>query len=169
MVKEVSLKSLHSRLLSCVLLAVMVCSGAVLAAAQEHNAEGYLFFAPGVITAPGNSTASVHFGAGGEGFVHKGIAVGGELGYLTPWRDFDGGVGILSLDGQYHFSRGEKVVPFVTAGYSLGFRSNHANLFNYGVGANIWMKHNKGLRLEFRDHVDSNNHFIDFRIGFAFR
>jgi hypothetical protein len=31
------------------------------------------------------------------------------------------------------------------------------------------MRAGKGLRLEFRDHVDSSNHYIDFRIGFAFR
>lgn len=159
----------HATLLKCWLLALLLAAGASLAVAQQHNGEGYLFFAPGVITSPGNSTASVHFGGGGEGFLHKGIAAGAELGYLAPWRNFGGGIGLLSLDGQYHFNRGQKVVPFVTAGYSLGFRSGHENLFNYGVGANIWMRAKKGLRLEFRDHVDSSNHYIDFRIGYAFR
>ncbi|HEU5334964.1 MAG TPA: hypothetical protein VFU27_03320 [Terriglobales bacterium] len=155
--------------MKCWLLVLLLVAGAGLAVAQQHSAEGYLFFAPGVITSPGNSTASLHFGGGGEGFLHKGIAAGAELGYLAPWKDFDGGIGLLSLDGQYHFNRGQKVVPFVTAGYSLGFRSGHENLFNYGLGANIWMRANKGLRLEFRDHVDSSNHYIDFRIGYAFR
>lgn len=156
-------------MLGCGLLILLVSASAPVAAAQEHNAQGYLFFAPGVITSPGSSTASLHFGGGGEGFLHKGIAAGAELGYLAPWSDFDGGIGVFSLDGQYHFARGERVVPFVTAGYSLGFHSGHINLFNYGVGANIWMRANKGLRLEFRDHVNSSNHYIDFRIGFAFR
>lgn len=160
---------IHGKLLSCGLLLFLLLSMVSLAAAQEHNAEGYLFVAPGVITSPGNSSASVHFGGGGEGFLRKGIAAGAELGYMAPWSDFDGGLGILSLDGQYHFDRGQKVVPFVTAGYSLGFRSSHINLFNYGVGANIWMTAKRGLRLEFRDHVNSSNHYIDFRIGYAFR
>lgn len=159
----------YCKMLGCGLLILLVSASARLAAAQEHNAQGYLFFAPGVITSPGNSSASLHFGGGGEGFLHKGIAAGAELGYLAPWSDFDGGIGVFSLDGQYHFARGERVVPFVSAGYSLGFHSGHINLFNYGVGANIWMRANKGLRLEFRDHVDSSNHYIDFRIGFAFR
>ncbi len=156
-------------MLGCGLLILLVGASAPIAAAQEHNAQGYLFFAPGVITSPGSSSASLHLGGGGEGFLHKGIAAGAELGYLAPWSDFDGGIGVFSLDGQYHFARGERVVPFVTAGYSLGFHSGHINLFNYGVGANIWMRANKGLRLEFRDHVDSSNHYIDFRIGYAFR
>lgn len=160
---------IYRKMLGCGLLILLVCASARFATAQEHSGEGYLFFAPGVITSPGNSTGSLHLGGGGEGFLHKGIAAAAELGYLAPWDDFDGGIGILSLDGQYHFNRGQKVVPFVTAGYSLAFRSGHANLFNYGVGANIWMRANKGLRLEFRDHVDTNNHYIDFRIGYAFR
>lgn len=159
----------HATRLRCWLLVLLLAAGAGMAAAQQHSGEGYLFFAPGVITSPGNSTGSLHFGGGGEGFLHKGIAAGAELGYLAPWNDFGGGIGLLSLDGQYHFNRGQKVVPFVTAGYSLGFRSGHENLFNYGLGANIWMRANKGLRLEFRDHVDSSNHYIDFRIGYAFR
>lgn len=153
----------------CGLLFLLLTASAGLAAAQEHNAEGYLFFAPGVITSPGNSTASLHFGGGGEGFLHEGIAAGAELGYVAPWSHFGSGIGVFSLDGQYHFGRGQRVVPFVTAGYSLGFHSGHINLFNYGVGANIWIRARKGLRLEFRDHVNSSNHYIGFRIGFAFR
>jgi hypothetical protein len=163
------LRSIYRRLLGCGLLLLVLTASAALAAAQEHSAQGYVFFAPGVITSPGSSSASLHFGAGGEGFLHKGIAAGAELGYMAPWSDFGGGLGILSLDGQYHFARGQRVVPFVTAGYSLGFHSGHVNLFNYGIGANIWMKSNRGIRLEFRDHVDSSNHYIDFRIGYAFR
>ena len=158
---------IHGKLLGCGFFILLFTAS--FAAAQEHNAEGYVFFAPGVITSPGSSAASLHFGAGGEGVLHKGIAAGAELGYLAPWSDFGGGLGIFSLDGQYHFARGQRVVPFVTAGYSLGFHDGHINLFNYGLGANIWMKANRGLRLEFRDHVDSSNHYIDFRIGYAFR
>lgn len=163
------MKSNHGRFLWYACLAVLAMASATLALAQEHNAQGYVFFAPGVITSPGSSSASLHLGGGGEGFLHKNIAAGAELGYVAPWSDFGGGLGIFSLDGQYHFARGQKVVPFVTAGYSLGFHSGHINLFNYGVGANIWTSRNRGLRLEFRDHVDSSNHFIDFRIGYAFR
>ncbi len=163
------MKRIHCRLMGYLCLALLMLASATRATAQEHNAQGYLFFAPGVITSPGSSRASLHFGGGGEGFLHKGFAAGAELGYLAPWSDFGSGIGVFSLDGQYHFARGQKVVPFVTAGYSLGFHNGHINLFNYGLGANIWMKHNRGLRLEFRDHVDSSNHYIDFRIGYAFR
>ncbi len=69
---------------------------------NEYGGQGYLFFAPGG-TSPGN-TANLHFGgAGGEGLIYKGLGVGGELGYLTPWQGFRSGVGVLSLNGSYNF------------------------------------------------------------------
>jgi hypothetical protein len=43
---------------------------------------------------------------------------------------------------------------------------------NYGGGVNWWISEGKGLRLEFRDHVETqftDVHYVGFRIGFAFR
>jgi len=144
--------------------------GSVLPAlAADPAGQGYLFVAPGVITGGGDTDASIHFGGGGEGFIHKNIAVGGELGYAARWADLGGGLGVFSLDGSYHFARREKLSPFVTAGYSLGFRSGHTNLFNYGFGVNYWFKQRQGVRFEFRDHVNDTGHIVDFRIAYAFR
>ena len=99
-----------------------------------------------------------------------------EIGYLAPARSISEGVGILSANGSYHFLNGEpsqKLVPFVTGGYSLAFREGSANLFNFGGGVNYWFRERMGLRLEFRDHVipDGNHsdHFLGFRIGLTFR
>lgn len=140
---------------------------------DEHKGQGYVFFAPGA-TSPGG-TGTAHIGGGGEGLVYKGLGVGAELGYLAPWQSFGNGLGVLSLDGSYHFlpHRGEgKVVPFVTSGYTLFFRSGTANGVNFGGGVNYWFRDHLGLRLEFRDNVWTTYgtaHHVGFRIGLAFR
>jgi hypothetical protein len=106
--------------------------------------------------------------------VYKGLGVGGELGYVTPWHAFSNGLGVLSADGSYHFNRSEKVVPFVSSGYTLLFRSGSINGVNFGGGVNYWFRERVGLRLEFRDQVGlsgggSTTHFYGFRVGMSFR
>jgi len=136
--------------------------------AQDHQGQGYVFVAPGFVTA-GGTGGSLHFGGGGEGFVYHDLAAGAELGYVGRFSDYGGGLGVLSLNGSYHFLRDETLSPFMTAGYSLGFHSGHTNLFNYGFGANYWFKEHQGIRFEFRDHLNGSGHIVDFRVGFAFR
>jgi len=142
---------------------------------DQPRGQGYAFFAPGGISGGGATTGTLHFGGGVEALFYKGLGVGGELGYLAPKRSFSNGIGILSLNGSYHFRNSKpprKAVPFVTGGYSLGFRSGTQNLFNFGGGVNYWMRDHLGLRLEFRDHVNpryGTAHYWEFRIGLAFR
>jgi hypothetical protein len=140
---------------------------------KEHRGQGYVFFAPGAVVEGGYGTGTAHFGGGGEGLIYKGLGIGAEAGYLTPWRDFSLGIGLASANGSYHFRRNRTVSPFVTAGYSLAFRNGHANLVNFGVGLNWWFANKVGVRLEFRDHIYSNAPFradyIGTRIGLAFR
>lgn len=139
---------------------------------KEHRGQGYAFVAPGS-TSDGGST--LHFGIGGEGLVYKGLGVGGEIGYLGATRSLNEGFGVLSPDVSYHFlnaSKSGKLVPFVTGGYSLLFRSGVAHAGNFGGGVSYWFKDRVGLRLEFRDHVPAHadlGHFFGFRIGLAFR
>lgn len=154
---------------------LVLISGSVMAqAAKEHHGQGYGFIAPGVVKDEG-SAATLHFGVGGEGLVYKGLGVGGEIGYLHPARGFREGFGIASANGSYHFreaSASGKLVPFVTGGYSLFFRSGTANAVNFGGGINYWANEHLGVRLEVRDHVvtaDGTAHYVGFRIGFAFR
>ena len=140
---------------------------------KEHRGQGYVFFAPGAIVGDGYSAATAHFGGGGEGFIYKGLGLGAEAGYLTPWQDFESGVGMASFNGSYHFNRDRKLSPFVSGGYSLAFRNDTANLFNFGGGVNYWFRDRVGLRLEFRDHIDSrfsgSAHYLGGRIGLSFR
>lgn len=155
---------------------VCVALLATLAVAQttEHRGQGYLFAAPGGI-APNGSDATLQFGGGGEGLIHKGLGVGGEIGYLTLARSFNRGFGIFSVNGSYHFTEATasgKVVPFVTGGYSLFFRDGHTNGFNVGGGVNYWFRERVGVRLEFRDQVVPEGrsvHYLGFRVGLAFR
>jgi hypothetical protein len=138
----------------------------------EHHGQGYVFFAPGAIRGYGTSAGTFHFGGGAEGFVYKGLAAGSEIGYLAPWRAGRDGIGLLSLDGSYHLKRDAKVSPFVTGGYSLAFQNGHANAVNFGAGVNWWAGRHTGVRLEFRDHFETQYtevHYLGFRIGFAFR
>jgi hypothetical protein len=146
-------------------------------AEKEHRGQGYAFFAPGGLFTRWGHTGTAHCGAGGEGLLYRGIGIGAEAGYLTPWRDFSAGIGMVSADGSYHFMRNRKVSPFVTGGYTLAFRDGAANMVNVGGGANWWVKEGLGLRLEFRDHIYSESygnhteriHYLGGRIGFAFR
>jgi hypothetical protein len=139
---------------------------------QEHGGQGYVFLAPGAFVGGGSSVGTAHLGAGGEALIYRGIGAGAEIGYLTPWRDFSAGIGVLSLNGSYHFNRARKLSPFLTGGYSLAFRNGHANLFNVGGGMNYWFSDKVGLRLEFRDHINTGYtlaHYLSSRIGISFR
>ena len=138
----------------------------------EHHGQGYAYFAPGA-SSPGGS-GTIQMGGGGEGLVYKGVGLGGELGYLVPWQSFTHGLGVVSFDGSYHFNRSQKLVPFVSCGYTLFFRSGAVNGINFGGGVNYWFRERVGLRLEFRDQVGielegPSSHFYGLRVGLSFR
>ena len=163
---------------SWILLLVLILAPA-LAYAQDSDGrrgQGYIFAAPGGLSAAGSTVGTFHFGAGGEGLLYKGLGGGGEIGYLFPTRAAGDGFGILSLNGSYHFvdsNKPRKVVPFVTLGYSRGFgQGGGFNMVNYGGGVNWGMRDRLGLRVEGRDHVTTETprgHFWQFRVALAFR
>lgn len=140
-----------------------------------HRVQGYVFFGPGETVASGYHQGKAHLGAGVEALAYKGLGVGTELGYYTPWKDWGAGIGILSLNGSYHFRRDQKVSPFLTGGLSLGFAIGHVDppYTNFGGGVNYWFRNGAGIRLEFRDHLNRRSwgdwHYLSARIGFAFR
>ncbi len=142
---------------------------------QEYRTpvQGYIFAGPGAAVYGGDSGSIYHFGAGADWFIRKGFSAGGELGYLAPESRFADGFGVLSVNPAYHFvpKRTPKVVPFVTGGYSLGFRSGHINMANFGGGVSWWIGQRHGIRFEFRDHYSpaADTHFPTFRVAWTFR
>lgn len=147
----------------------------VAASLWGEPSNGYLYFGPGGYSCCHYTTGGLAFGAGGEYGIGKGFGAGAELGAVAMWRGFAGSVmGALSPNGYYHFKRGDtrRADPFVTGGYTLVFRSGHANLANFGGGLNYWFHRSLGFRLEFRDMLTTTGtttHIWAFRFGVAFR
>ncbi len=140
---------------------------------KNSDSYGYIFAAPGGTSGGGGGT--LHIGGGGEGVFKNGAGIGAEVGYIAPFEFFGDGLGIFSVNGSYHFlksSKSEKVVPFITGGYTGFFRDGYANGVNFGGGVNYWFKPRVGLRVEFRDNVfiqDGSAHFLNVRVGLTFR
>ncbi|MEK6304002.1 MAG: hypothetical protein AABO41_25145 [Acidobacteriota bacterium] len=94
--------------------------------ASEPRGWGYGFGGVGG-TSGGSIVGTLHVGGGGEWLVHKGFGLGAEIGYLSPLGDLGEGIGILSTNVGYHFVKpNHKLVPFVTGGFSLGFKQGPA-------------------------------------------
>ena len=138
---------------------------------DRYHGQGYVFVAPGAYVGYSETRATMHFGGGGEGLIYKGLGLGAEIGGIWAVQGSDL-LAVLSVNGSYHFSRGRKISPFLTGGYSPIWGDGSANMVNFGGGVNWWLGERKGIRLEFRDHVyaeGSNRQIVEFRIGFAFR
>jgi len=155
-----------------VILLVVLLPFAAAAQSKERRGQGYFFVAPTTTTA---GVFGLHIGGGGEGLVYKGLGVGGEIGYLGAARELNRGIGVLSPNVSYNFtkaSKSGKFAPFLTGGYTLLFGSDALHAVNVGGGVNWWFKDHLGLRLEFRDHVvlqSGSAQFFGVRIGLAFR
>ena len=157
------------RKITAIILVLVAAQAAALA--QDRRGWGYAVGGVGA-TGNGSSTATFQVAGGGEGLVYKGLGLGAEVGYLAPFRRTGDGFGVFSPNVSYHFSnRSSRLVPFVTGGFSLGFRSGASGGGNFGGGVQYWMKDHVALRLEFRDHIFSSDtpHFFQFRVGLSFR
>jgi len=155
-----------------VLAGLLACVFTGMLGAQPSN--GYVFFAPGGVTCCQNTSMTLQFGGGGEAVLWRGVGIGAEISALGTTQYFgDTVVGVLSPNGYYHFQHGKdiKFDPFVTGGYSLLFRSGHANFANFGGGLTYWFHRRLGARLEIRDQLNTTGtitHFWGVRFGLAF-
>jgi hypothetical protein len=153
------------------ILLPVVCLSAPLWA-QRYSGAGYGFFS---LDRPGGASLGdvLTVGGGGEALLFKGVGIGADIGYQFPRGSGGSGIGIATLNGCYHFVNRQnpgKVVPFVTAGYGVGFRSGAINLYNYGGGANFWFSRHLGFRAELRDYRTQNyDYAVSLRFGLAFR
>lgn len=153
----------------------LLAASALTASAQRYNGHGYFFYG---LDAPnsGNLAQLMSTGGGGEYFIYKGLAAGAELTYLFPRTEPRNGVGLASFNGSWHFVNRDHpraFVPFVTAGYTLGFRSDTASFGNFGGGATWWFALHAGLRTEVRVYEylgRYSNHFdTALRFGIQIR
>lgn len=141
-------------------------------AQDETRAWGQFFGGFGAITSDGESQAVVHVGGGGDALLAGGLGLTGEIGYLSNYQNFSGGVGIFSLGGMYAFNRDRKTVPFLNGGYTLFFRSGSEHGFFFGGGVNHWLGEGWGIRVEGRDQVfarETGVHVIEARFAVILR
>jgi len=136
----------------------------------QPRAQGHVF--AGFDSPPGSSFNAATFGVGSDVFVYKGAAISPSVGYLTQFDNGGRGVGVLTLNGSYHFLRGKgKFEPFVTAGYGALFNfGDGLSTFNYGGGANYWFKKRLGFRVEVLNfQYESDRELTSVRFGLSFR
>lgn len=145
----------------------LLLSTSEIASAQSY---GYAFIATGNET---GYSSYFHPGIGGDWILRERLGIGGEVGGVTNRRQGAPNVALLSGNGSFHVGpSGSTVDPFATAGISaLTTGSNIEPLWNWGGGANWWIRPRFGLRFEFRDHVWSraDRHLVEFRFGISFR
>lgn len=160
-------------------LAVMPAAAGAQSAApasgRTWSGLGYIFGGIGAVTGGGSSDATLHVGGGFEATAWDALGIGAEIGYLAPFESLADGIGIFSVNAAYHFfarQPSHRARPFVTGGYTLGFRSGSENLWNVGGGVDYWFRSKTGLRIEFRDHVwtgEGTEQFWGVRIGLIIR
>jgi hypothetical protein len=140
---------------------------------KKYNGHGYAVVGLGVPDS-GKLADLISFGGGGEGFLWKGLTIGSDLNYVMPRMATDEGIGMWNLTGGWHFinrTGEQKVIPFITGGYSLAFRESTLSLYNYGGGVNYWFQPRVGVRVEVRDyrHNRYGRFNTELRFGVLFR
>jgi hypothetical protein len=138
---------------------------------KTHAGQAYAFF--GAHATSGEFGDLLSAGVGGEGFLYRGLALGGDLAYAFPRTAASEGIGLLTVNPSYHFvnaDRSNRFVPFVTGGYALAFRSGTINLFNIGGGLTYWFSGRFGARFEVRNYrTAAEDATTQFRFAVAFR
>ena len=137
--------------------------------------DGYYTVGLGIFAGGGgNNGVTGNSSLGGEVFVFRGFAVGGEGGLLG------GGSCCLphiSVNAARHFAksrfRTKGLVPFVTGGFTVGSPEPGISVkgFNAGGGVTWWFRNRVGLRAEIRDYIFPPEHvnFLALRFGISFR
>lgn len=156
--------------ISVLILILCCCAGAALA----QRSYGFWTLTNGGVSRAGHTAYQLGLNGGGEIAIRQGFSAGLEAGFTGDPRGHyaDNMLGMASVNGYYHpiRSREARIDPFVTMGYTVLFRSDTRNAFNYGAGLNWWLKRNAALRVEFRDHTFGGPrvHFWGIRAGVSF-
>jgi len=152
------------------ILLCLACAGA----ATAQRSYGYWTLMNGGLSAAGRTHYQLALHGGGEFAIARGFSAGLEGGFTgDPRRNYgDTMLGMASVNGYYHarLARNARLDPFVTMGYTVLFRTDTQNAFNWGGGLNWWLKRTAALRVEVRDHVfgDPRVHLWGIRAGVSF-
>ena len=154
-----------------ILTALIALPGALAAqdqAAPHDRANGHVTAGLGVCQ---HGVLLLGIDGGGEGFVYRGLALGGDIGAysFTDTEPF----GVATLGGNYHFVRRAAVGrfdPFIGAGYTMVFSPGwyHGSGASLGGGINYWFTNRIGLRLDARAYIIGETAVVS-RFGIAFR
>src|SRR5688572_19191294 len=178
--KELSMKIRGKNLkITTVLLSATLIFPSLALAQNDGKGQGYVFGSFGTIY--DSPDKRVGGGIGFERLFGPGVGFGLDFqgfGAVSESSSSYGGI-VFTANGTYHLRNvvySGKIVPFGTAGYSgLAVCSSECggiSGFNFGGGVTYWFKPNRGLRVEFRDHVYSEYSSSwknwEFRAGFSF-
>src|SRR5512136_2678606 len=119
----------------------------------HHRGSGYFFLAAGMCQ---HAVLLGGTGGGGEVFVYRGIALGGDAGAYSFTDTYAFGVG--AVNATYHFAgpnRRRGSDPFLTGGWSMAFAPGgfYGGGTNIGGGFNYWVRDRIGIRWEARGHA----------------
>ena len=112
-----------------------------------------------------------HAAGGAEGIIGDRLGIGGEFGFFDRLM-------VASGNATLHLGAlpASRATGFVTGGYSrlgIGDGEGAFSAFNIGAGAHVWFGEHAGLRIEFRDHIRTddrgNTQYWSIRAGVAFR
>lgn len=143
----------------------LVASASTLAlplAAQEksHAWQGYGYYGFGARgEAPYQDSMYNTYGAGAEGFLYRGLALGIDGGYLSQVPGYSAkGFVLVAPDVSYHIGRGRKFVPFAAFGVG-GIASDYGFglMAHLGGGFSYWFKDRVGVRVEYRQVQTSSD------------
>jgi len=137
----------------------------------KYNGYGYTFFSTGACR---HGYANVGVGGGGEGFIWRGLTIGGEVGYYRFPADRNAGYGVATLGPGYHFVNRDKLAKWdAYVGVSvlgLGFAPGGlAPAGGLGGGVNYWFKEKFGLQTGVQFQAIGEEPLVLFRIGLTFR
>jgi hypothetical protein len=117
-----------------------------------------------------HSRITFNAAGGGEVFLAKYFAVGGEGGFFNRLITASGNASLHVVDAS------DRLSPFVTGGYSrlgIGDGEGSFSAWNIGAGADAWIGDRAGIRFELRDHIRPDDrgatHYWAFRVGVVFR
>jgi hypothetical protein len=137
----------------------------------KYNGNGYTFFSAGACQ---HKYTNIGVGGGGEGFIWRGLTIGGEIGYYRFPADRGAGYGVAAFGPGYHFVDREepkKWDPWVSATVlGLGFASGGmAAAPRLGGGVNYWFKEKVGLQTGVQIQGLGEEGLVLFRVGLTFR